>query len=77
MTAILKEYGVPKQLVEIIEELYTGAQCQTSTAGGVSEKFEVNTGVIQGCVLSSFLFNCFPDKIPKEASDTLGGGLNI
>ena len=43
----------------------------------MSEEFEVNTGVRQGCVLSPFLFNCFLDKTLKEASDTFGGGLNI
>ena len=67
---------MPKLLVEIIEELYTGTRCQTRTAGSVSEEFEVNTGVRQGCVLSPFLFNCLLGKILKEASDTLGGGLN-
>ena len=74
MTAILKEYRAPKQLVEIIKGLYTGTRCQTRTEGGVSK---VNTGVRQGCALSPFLFNCFLNKISKEASDTHGGDLNI
>ena len=52
MTAVLKEYGVPQQLVEIIGDLHTETHCQVRTAGGTSEKFEVNTGVRQGCVLS-------------------------
>ena len=47
------------------------------TAGGTSEEFEVNTGVWQGCVLSPLLFNCFLDKILREVTETLGGGLNI
>ena len=77
MTAVLKEYGVPQQLVEIIGDLHTGTHCQVRTAGGTSEEFEVNTGVRQGCVLSPLLFNCVMDKILKEATENLGGGLHI
>ena len=58
MTAVLKEYGVPQQLVKIIGDLHTGTHCQVRTAGGTSEEFEVNTDVRQGCVLSPLLFNC-------------------
>ena len=77
MTAVLKEYGVPQQLVEIIGDLHTGTHCQVRTAGGTSEEFEVNTGVRQGCVLSPLLFNCVMDKTLKEATENLGGGLHI
>ena len=37
----------------------------------------MNTGVRQGCVLSLLLFNCFMDKILREAMATLSGGLKI
>ena len=75
MTVVLKEYGVPQQLVEIIEDLHTETRCQVRSAGGTSEEFEVNTGV--GYVLSPLLFYCFIDKILKEATETLSGGLHI
>ena len=76
MTAVLKEYRVPQQLVEI-EDLHTGTHCQVRTAGGTSGEFEVNTGLRRGCVLSPLLFNCVMDKILKEATETLSGGLHI
>ena len=76
MTAFLKNYRAPKQLVEI-EELYTETRYQIRTARSMSEDFEVNNRVQQGCVLSPGLFNCFLDKILKEALENLGGGLNI
>ena len=34
MTAVLEEYRVHLQLVEIIEELHTGTRCQMKTGGG-------------------------------------------
>ena len=61
----------------IIQELYTGTECHVRTADGVSEDFQVKTGVRQGCVLSTMLFNCVMDRILKEATDLLGGVLHI
>ena len=74
MVAILRSYGVPHQLVEIIEDLYTGTWCHVRTTDGISQDFEVKTGVRQGCVLSPILFNCAMDRILKEVAGTLGGG---
>ena len=65
------------RLVDIIQELYTGMECHVRTADGVSENFQVKTGVRQACVLSPLLFNCVMDRILKEATDLLEGGLNI
>ena len=77
MAAILRVYGVPCQLVAIVEELHSETWCQVRSAGDTSERFEVTTGVRQGCVLSPLLFNCFLDKILREAMANLNGGLQI
>ena len=50
MSACMHIYVCVSQLVEIIGDLHTGTHCQVRTAGGTSEKFEVNSGVQQGCV---------------------------
>lgn len=42
-------------------ELYTGTICHVRTEDGVSEDFEIRSGVRQGCVLSPLLFNCYLD----------------
>ena len=77
MLAVLRSYGVPQQLVEIIQDLYTGTQRQVKTEDGESQVFEVKTGVRQGCVLSPLLFNCFMDRVIKDMDETLGGGLHV
>ena len=77
MVAILRSYGVPHQLVEIIEDLYAGTWSHVRTTEGTSQDFEVKTGVRQGCVLSPLLFNCAMDRILKEVAGTLGGGLQV
>ena len=78
MATILREYGVPRELVAIIEELHSSETwCQVRSAGDTSERFEVTTGVHQGCVLSPLLFTCFLDRILREAMINLNGGLQI
>ena len=60
--------------MDIIQELYTGTGFHVRTADGVSEDFQVKTGVR---LLSPLWFNFVMDKILKEATEMLGGGLNI
>ena len=75
--AMLRHYRVPQQLIDIIKELYTGTWCCVRTTDGTSEDFEVKTGVRQGCVLSPLLFNCFMDRILREAMEMTGGDLQV
>ena len=40
MAAVLREYGVPHQLVKIIEELHSETWCQVRAAGDTSERLK-------------------------------------
>ena len=77
LIAILKEYGVPQGLADLVQELHVGTWCQVRADGSVSPSFEVKSGVRQGCVLSLLLFNCFMDKVLREVMVRLEGGLHI
>ena len=77
LVEVLRSYGVPHQLVDIIQELHTDTRCHVRTADGVSDDFQVNSGVRQGCVLSPLLFNCFMDRILREATKMMDGGLHV
>ena len=77
LAAVLRSYGVLHQLVDIIQELHTDTRCHVRTADGVSDDFQVKSGVRQGCVLSPLLFNCFMDRILREATEMMDGGLHV
>ena len=77
LIAVLRNYKVPSHLVDIISALYTNTWCQVRTTEGASEKFKVVSGVRQGCILSPLLFNCFMDRVLREALRMTPGGWKI
>ena len=77
LVAIQRHYRVTHQLADIIADQYTGTTCRVRAGEGMSEEFEVKTGVRQGCVLSSILFNWYMDHILREAMEMTEGGLKI
>ncbi|PVD27885.1 hypothetical protein C0Q70_10460 [Pomacea canaliculata] len=53
---ILRHYGVPAKLVQVIAMLYSDFKSQVVCDTELTDSFNVSTGVKQGCVLSPFLF---------------------
>ena len=49
----------------------------SKTTDGTFQDFKVKTGVRQGCVTSSLLFNSFIDRILREVAEILGGVLCV
>ena len=70
---ILRHYGVPIHIVNLIREMYQGTNCRVIHDGQLGESFDVKTGVRQGCLLSPFLFILALDWLMKE---TTGGRRN-
>ena len=54
---VLARLSCPARLVEAIKAFHTEMYAPVSTAGDVSEPFQVLAGVKQGCVLAPVLFN--------------------
>ncbi|VDO74648.1 unnamed protein product [Schistosoma curassoni] len=52
---LLRHYGVPENIVDIIRNSYDGLNCKIVHGGQLKDSFEVKTGVSQGCLLSPFL----------------------
>jgi hypothetical protein len=57
MWQLLRHYGIPAKLTRIIKESYEGTACQVVHEGQLTRRFDVGTGVRQGCILLPFLFS--------------------
>ena len=51
---IVRAYGIPLHIVQIIKNFYYNFTC---SMGSSSPNFQVKTSVHQGCVMSAVLFN--------------------
>ena len=54
---ILKEMGMPDHLTCHLRNLYSGQEATVRTGHGTTDWFQIETGICQGCILSSCLFN--------------------
>ncbi|VDO72722.1 unnamed protein product [Schistosoma margrebowiei] len=65
---LLRHYGVPERIVNIIRNSYDGLQCKVVHGGQLTDAFQVRTGVRQGCLHSPFLFLLVVDWIMKTST---------
>ena len=72
---LLRHYGVPVKIVSLIQCIYQDMGCRVVHAGQTSEKFQVKTGVRQGCLLSPFLFLLVIDWIMRETTRGKNNGI--
>ena len=69
---ILRAYGIPSHLVEIIRSFYCNFTC---SVGDDVILFEVKTGVREGCVMSTVLFNLVVDWIMQRTTEDRNRGI--
>ena len=65
---ILKETGIPDNLTCLLRNLYAGQEATDRTGHGTTDWFQIGKGVHQGCILSSCLFNLYPEYIMRNAA---------
>jgi len=65
---LMRHYGIPEKLVNLVSKSYDGTRCQVCHEGQLSDSFEIKTGVRQGCLLSPFLFNLAIDWVMRETT---------
>ena len=58
----------PSKFISIIRQLYNNSSCQVVHDGKLTNTFQVQTGVRQGCLLSPTIFLLVVDWIMKRAS---------
>ena len=64
---ILKEMGIPDQLICLLRILYAGQEATVRTGHGTTDWFQIGKGVRQGCILSPCLFNLHVEYIMRNA----------
>ncbi|XP_049595828.1 leucine-rich repeat-containing protein 57 isoform X1 [Syngnathus scovelli] len=77
---VLREYGVPSQLIRAVRSLYHRCQSLVRISGSKSDSFPVRVGLRQGCPLSPILFIIFMDRISRRSRGVEGvrfGDLSI
>lgn len=62
---ILRYYGIPQHLINLIKAFYDNFEC---TVGDSETSFPVKTGVRQGCVMSSTLFIIAIDWVLRQTT---------
>ena len=69
---IMEELEVPKELRSAVYRLYEQVKAKIRTTEGLSEEFDSNIGVKQGCPLSPTLFGLYIDKLEEWINKTNG-----
>ena len=72
---ILRHYGIPDKIINMLRVQYQGFTCQVLHGGTLTNPFEVKTGVRQGCLLSPLLFLMVLDWVSKNAYERKRLGL--
>ena len=69
---ILRHYGIPCKLVQLIKSFYKNFRC---SVGHSDTLFNVKTGVRQGCVMSAVLFNLAIDWVMRKTTEDAPRGI--
>ena len=58
--------GTP-DLTCLLRNLYAGQEATVITGHGTTDWFQIRKGILQGCILSSCLFNLYAEYIMRNA----------
>ena len=74
MYKIMKHYGLPQKVVNVIRNSYEGFKCCVKAEGEKGQMFDVKTGVRQGVVWSPILFGLVINYV---LANSVQGGIDI
>ena len=67
MLKILRAYGIPEAIVDLIGVMYANTKAQILTPDGMSELFDILAGVLQGDTLAPYIFIIVVDYCMRQA----------
>ncbi|CAM4639312.1 unnamed protein product [Lepidochelys kempii] len=70
--AMLLEFGMPENFLQLVRELYEGCTTATCSMVGETPKMPIHSGMKQGCPLSPIVFNLAMETLIRAISSGLG-----
>ena len=75
---ILQEMGIPDHLTCLLRNLYAGQEATIIARHETTDWFQIGKGVLQGYILSPYLFNLYAEYIMRNAGlDEAHTGIKI
>ena len=73
----MERMGFSSHIIDLIKTLYNKQKAAVRTAHGLTDWFDIEQGVCQGCILSPHLFNIYSEQIMRNALEDFTGGVRI
>ena len=73
----MKRMGFSLHIIDLIRSLYSKQKAAVRTTHGLTDWFDIEQGVRQGCILSPHLFNIYSEQIMRNALEDFTGGVRI
>ena len=64
---ILQDMGIPDHLTYVLRNLYAGQEATLRTGHQTTDWFQIGKELLQGCILSLYLFNLYAEYILRKA----------
>lgn len=77
MWSVLRKLSLSSKMINILKNMYAKAKAKVRTPMGATDSFDVDTGVLQGEILSPLLFNLFLNNLIDRLNDSNIPGVYI
>ena len=72
LTKVLSLYGIPEKYIKVICAMYENNTAAVKVGNEVSNWFCIKSGVMQGCVLSPFIWIILMDFVLRSTGKAIG-----
>jgi hypothetical protein len=72
---IMREFGIPNKLVNVVKMTLEGSKCRVKVQGSLSQYFTIRNGLRQGDPMSTVLFNIVLEKAVREIEINPNGNI--
>ena len=77
MASLFKIGGLSSKMTNLLSNIYASVKACVRSRNELSESFDVQIGVRQGCVLSPFLFSFFINELALQIEQNCNHGIQL